>query len=610
MTEVLDERMPIGVQALLGGAVEGARLEFKATWDEATTGPQLVKTLCAFANDLQNLNGGYVVLGDEEKDGVLVRPVPGLEDDQLDRAQKWIRGHCNRIEPIYMPVMYTPRLEGRRLLVLWAPASNARPHQAPDGDKGERKYWVRIGSETVAAKEELLTSLMQQTARVPFDDRRAFDASNEDLRLSLVREFLHDVGSELKEEADAERVYSAMMLTARTNGHTVPRNVGLLFFSDDPQRWFRGARIELVEFTDDAGGDTINERTFKGPLERQLRDCLSWLESMTMQHIHKQERTPAAKTWASYPFPALREALVNAVYHRSYEADTVEPTKVYLYPNRVEVISYPGPVEGIKAEHLQGEKPLPPVQARNRRIGELLKELKLAEARGTGLPKMRRLMERNGSPAPTFDFDEKRTYFRVTLPAHPEYVALKMLRDHDYHLATGDDEAAAAVLDQLPTEIGAILQARANLSRVLEEKPVRHEGDQYLDAVVALAREERHRGAFKAAHATLAKAGEQVRLRADAASMFAGVKLALATDADPATKQRLAKEALALLEHLLTMDMASDVKGDIWFEISFAKFQLGSPKSEVVRAMEKSVELRPDDPGLAELLQKIRGEAR
>lgn len=56
------------------------------------------------------------------------------------------------------------------------------------------------------------------------------------------------------------------------------------------------------------------------------------------------------------------------------------------------------------------------------------------------------------------------------------------------------------------------------------------------------------------------------------------------------------------------MDVASDVKGDVWFEISFAKFQLGSPKSEVVRAMEKSVELRPDDPGLAELLEKIRGE--
>lgn len=32
-------------------------------------------------------------------------------------------------------------------------------------------------------------------------------------------------------------------------------------------------------------------------------------------------------------------------------------------------------------------------------------------------------MRENGSPAPIFDFDDERTYFRVTLPVHPECVA-------------------------------------------------------------------------------------------------------------------------------------------------------------------------------------------
>ena len=36
---------------------------------------------------------------------------------------------------------------------------------------------------------------------------------------------------------------------------------------------------------------------------------------------------------------------------------------------------------------------------------------------------------RNGSPPPQFDFDPTRTDFRVTLPAHPEYVVLDALRD-------------------------------------------------------------------------------------------------------------------------------------------------------------------------------------
>jgi ATP-dependent DNA helicase RecG len=107
--------------------------------------------------------------------------------------------------------------------------------------------------------------------------------------------------------------------------------------------------------------------------------------------------------WVSYPSLALREALVNAVHRRSYEG-VQEPVKVYLYPDRMEIISYPGPVPGIEIKHLDGSAPLPLVPARNRRIGELLKELRLAEGRGTGIPKVRRTMEQNGSPPPCFDF--------------------------------------------------------------------------------------------------------------------------------------------------------------------------------------------------------------
>ena len=73
---------------------------------------------------------------------------------------------------------------------------------------------------------------------------------------------------------------------------------------------------------------------------------------------------------------------------------------MYLYPDRIEVISYPGPVSGIDEDHLAPGGSVPPVPARNRRIGELLKELKLAEGRLTGLPQIYDAMEQNGSPTP------------------------------------------------------------------------------------------------------------------------------------------------------------------------------------------------------------------
>jgi ATP-dependent DNA helicase RecG len=378
--------------------------------------------LCAFANDLQNLNGGYILLGVAEKDGVAVRPVRGLDNAAIDHAQKWIRGHCHRIDPIYMPVMDVAQIDGRHILVLWAPASDIRPHQAPDGPKGERKYWIRVGSESIAARQDLLTTLMQQTARIPFDDRRAMGATTEDLSLALAREFLKDVRSNLLQEQDAERVYRSMKIVSPVNGHSVPHNIALLFFSNDPERWFRGARIEVVEFPDEASGNVLAEKSFTGPLQHQVRQCLTHLGSMITHHLEKSDLLPESRGWDNFPMPALREAVVNAVYHRSYE-ESVEPTKIYRYPDRMEIISYPGPVQGIEDRHLSGRTPPPPVPARNRRIGEFLKELRLAEGRGTGLPKIRRSMAENGSPPPDFDFDAGRTYFRVTLPAHPEYVA-------------------------------------------------------------------------------------------------------------------------------------------------------------------------------------------
>lgn len=410
--------LPINVEDLLSGGVESARLEFKATWDPKGNASQILKTLSAFANDLQNLNGGYIVIGVDESDGVAVRPVRGVPPDTLDQVQKQIRGQCRRLEPDYLPLFCPVRVDDRHLLVLWAPPSDIRPHQAPDGDRGERKYYVRIGCETVEARGDVIRQLVEQTARVPFDDRLNREATSEDLRITLVREFLRDIGSDLLAEASSERIYASMRIVRPMNGHAAPTNAGLLFFSEDPRRWFRGARLEVARFEDGAGGNTIEERVFLGPLHHQVRQCLMYLQNLTTTRILK--RGFETRRWVDYPGQALREAVVNAVYHRSYEPSFPEPTKVYLYPDRVEVISYPGPVQGIELFHLTGEIAPPPVASRNRQIGEFLKDLRLAEARGTGMPRIFRSMRENGSPEPRLDFDSGRTYFRVTLPVHPE----------------------------------------------------------------------------------------------------------------------------------------------------------------------------------------------
>ena len=57
---------------------------------------------------------------------------------------------------------------------------------------------------------------------------------------------------------------------------------------------------------------------------------------------------------------------------------------------------------------------------RNRRIGDFLKELHLTEGRCTGVPKIHKAMEANGSPPAIFETDEESHYFLTVLPIHPE----------------------------------------------------------------------------------------------------------------------------------------------------------------------------------------------
>lgn len=55
--------MPVNIGTLLeGNIIEHARIEFKETWDAAAS----LKTTCALANDLDNWDGGYIIIGVRE----------------------------------------------------------------------------------------------------------------------------------------------------------------------------------------------------------------------------------------------------------------------------------------------------------------------------------------------------------------------------------------------------------------------------------------------------------------------------------------------------------------------------------------------------------------
>jgi ATP-dependent DNA helicase RecG len=417
-----DSSLPFALDDLLHQrTLESNRVEFKAGWDDHIA-EAVVRTACAFANDLLNLNGGYIILGVEEQEGQPVLPPRGLGSRNLDELQKKVRAACTRIGPDYQPLIFIEHVNNQPLFILFCPGGDSRPYQAPKRKGDGRVFYVRQGPESVEAQGDTLRQLMALAAKIPFDDRRSLEAHTRDLSPTLVRRFLGEVGSKLADEEIADlALYRKLRLVAPVNAHEVPRNVGLLFFNEDPDRFFPGARIEVVRFPDDAGGDRLDEHVFRGPLPEQIRACLGYLDAMSGTLVRKRSDRPEADRTPAYPMEAVREALINAIYHRGYDGPS-EPIKVYLYPDRLRISSYPGPLPGIELAHFQEGAEFPSVPARNRRIGDFLKELRLCETRGTGIPKIRRELRKIGSPPPEFRFDEGRTYFEITLPMHRQHV--------------------------------------------------------------------------------------------------------------------------------------------------------------------------------------------
>lgn len=632
--------LPINLEDLISArSVESLKLEFKKTWSEPIL-EHVIQTICAFANDFFNLNGGYIILGIEEINGRPILPPYGLENQDLDQIQIQIRGNCKRIDPEYQPQISPEIYQEKPILVILVPGGELRPYKAPIKlSEGSRTYYVRHGSQTIEARGNILTQLMQMTAKIPFDDRRNNTVPVEVISSSLVRKFLADIRSELiAENIPDTDMYRNMKLVSPLNSHQAPRNVALLFFTEEPDKYFPGTKIEVVQFGDDAGGDLIEEKIFRGPIHFQLRQVLEFLNSFSTSMIKKIPGRAEAHKTVAFPYEAMEEALVNAVYHRSYEIP--EPIKVYLYPDRMEIISYPGPMPGIEMHHLQAGGIVPPVQSRNRRIGEFLKELDLAEGRGTGIPKIRRKMKENGSPEPKFEFDTEKTYFRVILPAHPQYVVLHSLRNSAHLWATGDRKNAILNLEQalkrVPTSgalIGQLIEFKASIgdlqsaehlfneskdnpelmdkhllflamarayldtqkpskaSLILQEIPSPTTGDELTELAILYKRA----GRFKEAHNVFASNFDLLRDDQKAVHEYAQTKNILAGRERGLIRRRLNQEAAELLRRAIQLSDDNVRTAWCWFDLARTLIWLGSPETQILNAFSKAMELLPNE---------------
>ena len=177
---------------------ESERVEWKENVAEID---DVIKTIVAFANDISNLGGGYVVCGAKEgKDEHGFQKViyAGLTSERLKEIQGKVLNDCRtKVDAELMPITEElPSIEdeSKRILAFIVPATG-HAHSYRSSGKDTSTYYIRIGNETREARNGLLRELLvKKNLLEPWDKRINQIATLEDIDLLVFREYIQEMG--------------------------------------------------------------------------------------------------------------------------------------------------------------------------------------------------------------------------------------------------------------------------------------------------------------------------------------------------------------------------------------------------------------------------------
>ena len=344
---------------------EGQKTEFKERFS------RLDRELVAFAN----ASGGNVFLGIAD-DG----QVPGIElsNEVTSRVQDIAR-NCDP------PLAITIRKHAKeRVLEIRVAEGKQKPHQCSDG------FFLRTGPNSQKLKRHEILEIAVSTGAYHFDEtlNQRFRYPQDFSEAALSR-FLDLAGIETK--ADPQSVLLSLDVAEARDRELSFRQAGVLFFADKPQRFLKESMVTCVRYQGSDRFGIIDRAEIQGDPITMVEESLAFLRrnmsvgyEITGSAQHRERYT--------YPLPAVREAIVNAIMHRDYFYDGSH-TYVHLFSDRMEIENPGGLPPGLTIDDL-GKRSV----RRNRTIADLLYRVGFVERIGSGIQRMERELAENGNP--------------------------------------------------------------------------------------------------------------------------------------------------------------------------------------------------------------------
>ena len=384
--------------------LESDRVERTITQDNTN---KFREAICAFANDFPNHRlPGYLLVGIEDKTGRAC----GLRVS--DKLLKDLAGLRQEGEILPQPAMSVYRVAlsdgSGEVAVVEVHPSDLPPVQY------RGRVWLRVGPRKAVAnetEERILSEKRVATAKT-FDAQACPEANLEDLAVdmflntyrkeAIAADVIKSNNRTLEEQLAALRFYDLK--------RECPTHAGVILFGNDVRHFLPGAYVQYLKINGTSMSDEVAvSRELSGDLLTLARELDALLEGSLEQKPIRSSTLRDQVVW-DFPKKTVRELLMNAVCHRSYESNS--PVRFYRFTDRMEIQNSGGLYGDARPENFPRA-----TDYRNPIIAEALKILGYVNRFGRGVLDAQAALKENGSPEARFEFQP--TFLSVTIPKHP-----------------------------------------------------------------------------------------------------------------------------------------------------------------------------------------------
>lgn len=354
---------------------ESKTTEFKREYTD-----DLKYAVVAFANT----DGGRLYVGIND-DG----SIQGVAD-----ADKPLLRITNMIRDVVRPDVtlfvecVTEIMDGKSVIVVNVQRGTARPYYLSGKGIRPEGVYIRQGASSVPASETAILNMIKETGGDCYEDARSI---HQQLTFDQAERYFAKHGLPLGEQQKR-----TLNIIGADGTYT---NLGMLL-SDQCVH-----TIKLAVFDGSVKSVFRDREELGGSLLAQLEDAYAYIDrfNRTRAEFAGLERIDRR----DYPCEALREALLNAVTHRDYSFSS--STLISIFDDRVEFVTIGGLVRGLTFNDIM----LGVSALRNQKLANVFYRLKLIEAYGTGILKIRESYA-DCTVKPRFEVSDNA--FKITLP--------------------------------------------------------------------------------------------------------------------------------------------------------------------------------------------------